>query len=211
MASINEADYQTLFKYDIFVTMKGFISLNFASVKVNRDFYYPGSNPGITGGTIGPTKNFNKVDRQNATIEFNKLESYLRSLRTQLTSVDLVSGNTTINPIQENVFYDMTKCDNGSFDGTLYFDGKNDPNSQFFIYSSDMIYNEDMPQIIINSKFSLVNGAKFENIFWLLDGYVNLGDQLFGNYVVFEPQIRKNSLNARFYGGFCIPLGYEPK
>ena len=66
------------------------------------------------------------------------------------------------------------------FAGNLIFDANNNPNALFIIKIDGAL------SVAANAKVLLVNGAKYENIFWQVNGAVDLGEtsQFKGNLVV---------------------------
>ena len=110
------------------------------------------------------------------------------------TNLSATPGNYTFLP---NINYRNTGANGISFtDNAIVFDGGNDTNSQFFITVKDVTAGSGY-LVFTRTSFSLINGARACNNFFLTDAYITLvyTDNMKNNILIYLIKILLSSIH----------------
>ena len=166
MSDIIFYDYPTLSTYNL---LSGTTITNFYTNSIGVQNGYYGAVGSVTGNFTpsGSPNGLNQGSVSAAQIELGQLIADINAYRVTLPSgviPSMGSGGTLI--INKNTNYtNATPTGDISLNNVnIIFDAAGDPNAKFFIYSTYTSFG--------NCSFSLANGAKFNNIFWLCQGLI---------------------------------------
>jgi hypothetical protein len=165
MSDIIFYDYPTLSTYNL---LSNTTITNFYTNSIGVQNGYYGALGSVTGNfnPSGTPSGLNQGSASAAQIELGQLITDINAYRVTLTPgvIPSISGGTLT--INKNINYtNATPTGDISLNNVnIIFDAAGDPNAKFFIYSTYTSFS--------NCSFSLANGAKFNNIFWLCRGSI---------------------------------------